>query len=183
MIIKPEKFLHLGCGRSYKVGWVNVDCMARLKPDMVVDLTKFPWPWEDNSVDAIYSSHVFEHLPNTVETMDECHRILKPGGTLECVVPFAMSTVYMQDPTHCRPWTEATLDYFVKGTPNLKYTDREWNKVFVELESDGIITQGHPKKFTFYRFARNLIPYHARLILKVFLFGMFDQVHFKLEKP
>ncbi len=48
-------------------------------------------PFPDNSVDAIYASHVWEHLHLNVAkriTLD-CARVLKPGGILRVVVPEA----------------------------------------------------------------------------------------------
>ena len=113
--------LHLGCGSIRKNGYVNVDSQARLNPDVIWDLSKFPWPWKDNSVDEIFSNHVFEHLQDAVGTMKECYRILKPGGTVECFVPFAANITYFQDPTHCRPWTDATINYFLKTHPSRIY--------------------------------------------------------------
>lgn len=41
------------------------------------------------SVDVVYSSHMLEHLDRREARLflQECHRILKPGGTLRLVVP------------------------------------------------------------------------------------------------
>lgn len=44
--------------------------------------------------------------------MNEVWRILKPGGQLAFVVPYAGSPGYWQDPTHINPISEATLSYF-----------------------------------------------------------------------
>ena len=48
-------------------------------------------PYGDNSVDAIYSSHTFEHLYHTdaLALMRECHRVLRPGGVLRLALPDA----------------------------------------------------------------------------------------------
>jgi SAM-dependent methyltransferase len=42
------------------------------------------------SVDVVFTSNFFEHLPNKAEllaTLDECHRILRDGGRLLVVMP------------------------------------------------------------------------------------------------
>ena len=44
--------------------------------------------------------------------MDEVWRILKPGAKLMIATPHAWSVGYGQDPTHCNPVNENTLDYF-----------------------------------------------------------------------
>ena len=48
-------------------------------------LTSAAFPSE--SFDAVVSSHVIEHLPNPVGFLEECHRILRPGGTIVAYTP------------------------------------------------------------------------------------------------
>jgi 2-polyprenyl-3-methyl-5-hydroxy-6-metoxy-1,4-benzoquinol methylase len=43
--------------------------------------------YADNSFDAVALSHVIEHVPDPVQTLAECRRILKPGGKLVVVTP------------------------------------------------------------------------------------------------
>jgi len=52
------------------------------------DLTK-GIPHGDGTVDVVYSSHMLEHVTRDQATfiLRECHRVLKPGGTLRVVVP------------------------------------------------------------------------------------------------
>jgi len=52
--------LNLGCGTDYKQGWVNVDA-GNVHCDVKHDIEKFPWPFEDSSVNEILMKHVFEH--------------------------------------------------------------------------------------------------------------------------
>ena len=44
-------------------------------------------PFEDNTLDAILSYDVFEHVQNVRYTLGECHRVLKKGGRLFVVFP------------------------------------------------------------------------------------------------
>ena len=46
-------------------------------------------PLKEQTVDFIYSSHFLEHLfrPNAEQLLEECLRILKPGGTVRICVP------------------------------------------------------------------------------------------------
>ena len=56
--------------------------------DYVYDAGK-PLPFEDNTFDLVYASHVLEHIPwyKVEEVVKEWVRILKPGGVLEVWVP------------------------------------------------------------------------------------------------
>lgn len=44
--------------------WVNVDQVAQPGVDQVVDIFSYPWPWQSNSVDEIWCSHIVEHIPH-----------------------------------------------------------------------------------------------------------------------
>lgn len=55
--------------------------------DVTADLTE-PLPFEDDYADTVVSFQVMEHLPDTALFLNECHRILRPGGRLFITVPF-----------------------------------------------------------------------------------------------
>lgn len=73
--------VHLGPGRSnYLEGWINVDANVLTGAcDVWADL-RDPLPFPDGSVDAFYSHHVIEHLPELAAHFRETYRCLKPGG-------------------------------------------------------------------------------------------------------
>ena len=52
------------------------------------DITK-GLPFDDNQFDAVYHSHVLEHLEpaDGEKLLSECYRVLRPGGVLRIVVP------------------------------------------------------------------------------------------------
>lgn len=78
--------LHLGCGTVYKEGWVNVDFLGEIA-DQLVDLSRFPWPWESGSADEVYLEHVIEHFERPEFVIKEIHRVLKPGGSVTVITP------------------------------------------------------------------------------------------------
>jgi predicted SAM-dependent methyltransferase len=97
--------LHLGCGPSYKEGWINIDLAlwsptavrewiarkrtgAKERLDLMWDLRR-GLPFPDNSVEAIFSEHVMEHFDYGagLALLKECHRVLQPGGVLRTGVP------------------------------------------------------------------------------------------------
>lgn len=80
--------LHIG-GRVAHPDWKILNAQPGPAVDFVgncLDLAQFG----DNSIEAIYGSHVFEHLGYATElpqVLRECHRILVPGGELYVSVP------------------------------------------------------------------------------------------------
>lgn len=103
--------LNLGCGSQTPNGWVNVDYalgawIAKLPVFSLINkvfrIINIDWsdeifmhdlrkrfPWKDNSVNIIYSSHTLEHLSKTegLNFLRECYRVLKPNGIIRIVVP------------------------------------------------------------------------------------------------
>jgi predicted SAM-dependent methyltransferase len=57
--------------------------------DICHNLTQFPWPFEDESVEAIIASAILEHFPREegIRFLEECYRILQPGGIMRIGVP------------------------------------------------------------------------------------------------
>lgn len=85
--------LNLGCGFRKKEGMINIDAFPNCRPDVVWDLNKTPWPWEDNSVDMVWADHIMEHLDDWWAAFKEVARILKYGGILEMSVPDYSTTL------------------------------------------------------------------------------------------
>lgn len=80
--------LNLGCGQRFHPDWKNIDFVSHATEVQAHDLSKgIPMP--DNSCDAVYHSHVLEHFSKQqgAGLIQECWRVLKPGGILRVVVP------------------------------------------------------------------------------------------------
>lgn len=94
--------LDLGCGRNKKEGYIGIDEVALERVDLVLDLTKIPWPFENESVDRLYSHHTLEHLTpkEFVIVMNEAWRILKAGHEFEIIVPLFPSDSAINDFDH-----------------------------------------------------------------------------------
>lgn len=104
--------LDIACGKSKKRGFVGVDIWDGA--DIVCNLEKFPWPFEDESVDEIFCSHYIEHVPDLVAFANELYRIMKPGAKAAIVAPYYSSIRAWQDPTHLRAISENSFLYFNK---------------------------------------------------------------------
>jgi predicted SAM-dependent methyltransferase len=101
--------LNLGAGEKLVEGAVNVDITPGEGIDQIVDLTQFPYPWEDNSIDGIHLSHILEHFPDQVPVIKECYRILKKGGFFRVVVPHCSSLSSVGCMGHYRTYCADTL--------------------------------------------------------------------------
>jgi hypothetical protein len=101
--------LNLGCGANKLEGWTNVDKFAYFKPDQVVDLEQFPWPWGNDQADEILLHHVLEHLgaqPSVYfGVMQELWRVCRDGAHIAIAVPHPRHDDFLSDPTHVRPIT------------------------------------------------------------------------------
>jgi predicted SAM-dependent methyltransferase len=111
--------LNIGCGRSPTPDWINYDNSPSVRLARWPMLTSLAArlglidphamafatfcrshrirhadaarriPHADGTIDAIYSSHMLEHLDRAEARsfLAECRRVLKPGGILRLVVP------------------------------------------------------------------------------------------------
>jgi len=98
-----QRVLDIGCGSGgamvllSKLGWETVGVefdrkaadVGRAKGLTIHDGDVADQHFDDSSFDAVVLSHVIEHLPEPGRTLAECHRILKPGGTLVMLTPNA----------------------------------------------------------------------------------------------
>jgi SAM-dependent methyltransferase len=56
-------------------------------PDVIAEASDLPFGIETQ--DYVFSSHVLEHVPNTIKTLNEWLRVLKPRGILFLLLPCA----------------------------------------------------------------------------------------------
>jgi SAM-dependent methyltransferase len=131
---KAKKFeqklkVDIGCGFNKQPGFIGMDKRDVDGVDIVHDIENFPWPLDDESCDIIMMSHIVEHIQPRfqIEMINECWRISAVGGRLAISTPHGRSFGYLQDPTHCAPWVEATVEYFVPGAPLYEvYRPKPW---------------------------------------------------------
>lgn len=88
-VLKRHYRLNLGCGRRFHEDWVNLDLVPFSEEVVAHDFTVEGLPFGDGSCEAVYHSHVLEHLPREVVPgfLAECRRVLGGGGVLRVVVP------------------------------------------------------------------------------------------------
>ena len=104
-VVSPSRYLNLGCGRRYHSAWTNLDLESDDLEVISHDITQ-GIPFEKASFDAVYHSHVLEHL-NPVEgrqLIQECYRVLAPGGVLRVVVPDLERIARLYLENHQQAW-------------------------------------------------------------------------------
>ena len=126
------RILQLGSGNDIIANAVNHDRIKhRPEIDIAHDLNLLPWPWPDSSFDHIVARAILEHLRiDLVESLNECWRILAPGGTIFIKLPYWNSEISHEDPTHHHFFALKSLDQFDPDKPRGQqygfYTTRKW---------------------------------------------------------
>jgi len=131
--MEPEKpiKLHLGCGKRYIKGFINIDAYDTDLADLTSDVRNLPM--EHDTVDLIYASHVLEHLDTSGmwEAILEWNRVLKKDGVVRISVPNF----------------EAVVDQYRKGVSLLKLKpfiyggeNAEWDRHFFCFDKATLIS-------------------------------------------
>lgn len=86
--IAGKRFLNVGCGLHFHPDWVNVDVVPASSEVIAADVRK-GLPFADEAFDAVYCSHVLEHLlqQDAARLLRHMRRVLRPGGVIRVVVP------------------------------------------------------------------------------------------------
>jgi len=168
--------LHLGCGRIIKKGYLNLDIKKLPGVDVIHDLTKYPYPFKDNTFDLIEMHHVLEHLNEPLKVLEELWRISKPGGKIIIAVPHWSHFTAWGDFTHMKYYSSAAFIYYENNDP--KYYSDKMN--FKVLEKKFTATRINSKWINpFLNPILNLSPILTELILCKFL--PVSQIIFKLR--
>ena len=133
--------LDLGAGVKRQDGFLAFDLAGN--PDVRGDGRALPF--SDGAFEEVRCWHVLEHIErrDLVNVMNECHRVLKAGGTIDIEMPVFPFWTAMADPTHVTFLVPQTWDYF---TDQVKYGDhmilygiRPWKLAWRRRLMDGQI--------------------------------------------
>jgi predicted SAM-dependent methyltransferase len=86
--MKKKRYLNLGCGKKFHKEWKNLDMVSNSEFVEQANLLQgIPYP--NNFFDVVYHSQVLEHFSKqeAPSFLNECFRVLKPGGICRIVVP------------------------------------------------------------------------------------------------
>ena len=113
--------LNLGSGTSRKQDYLSIDLYTP-EADVMIDLTR-PLPFDDESVDNIYASHVVEHFSRDEweSIRKDWVRVLKPGGAIEIRCPDIIKV--------CQKFiTNPSDDFNMKTLYGLQTNEGEYHK-------------------------------------------------------
>lgn len=159
----PGVRLDLGSGRKPREGFIGVD-IAKLDSIIQFDLTSGDkWPWKDDTVDELSSSHFIEHIAADYVSIviqsnklnverrqqdrllfffDEAFRVIKPGGLFHLAWPALQSTDAFRDPTH-RRFIPLEMLYYLsaesRAQMGLEHYEAKCNWI---IEPDSVRLQG-----------------------------------------
>lgn len=146
--------LNIGCGIKKLSDYLNLDFYSEVKPDVVHDLNKFPWPFKNDQFAEVFASHTLEHLDNLPKIMAEIWRISKKDAIIKVIVPYFAYVGAFKDPTHKHFFTWQTMDYFDISETTLGHYSTPKFKVVNKKLKFGLI-----HRFFGIEFLANKFPY------------------------
>ncbi len=108
----PVDVLNLGCGRKPVAGALNLDLSPNVGADLVHDLDRVPWPLPSGRFREVHAYDVIEHLDDVIKTMDEIHRVCRPGAIVHITVPHFSCANAFTDLTHRHHFGCSSFDCF-----------------------------------------------------------------------
>lgn len=177
------KLLDVGCGRGdfakgFKDLGLDVFGIDRERSNSeilkgievkTINIEKDSFPFDNGAFDIVFSKSVIEHFWNPEHFIQECYRILRPGGTIIIMTPDWQSQrcIFYDDFTHVHPYTSVSLKEmlqiynFREVTSEIFYQlpilwEHLWLKIFSKcLQVFGPVKKIHKNKF--FRWSRELM--------------------------
>lgn len=98
--------INLGCGFKKREGFLNIDTSDHCTPDLIMNLTDVPWPFESSSVSHVLMESVIEHLPahpnEFFGVLRELYRVCESGALVEVECPHPNHRWQVVDFTHTK---------------------------------------------------------------------------------
>jgi ubiquinone/menaquinone biosynthesis C-methylase UbiE len=174
------RLLDLGCGRGeFLKGFleqgfdgVGIDRQASTLLDLsgriqALNIESEALPFSTDSLDVIFNKSVLEHLTHISPVLNECKRVLKPGGTLLCMVPDFRSQWphFYDDWTHVRPFTLTGLTeclmshgYTVVSSRRFRQLPALWSRPYLSPLADlASLLPSQFKRSKWVRFSKELM--------------------------
>jgi SAM-dependent methyltransferase len=118
------RLLDVGCGIKKAPGAIGIDRNPASAADVLCDLDRTPYPFADNSFDRLEATHVVEHVSDVIRTLEEFHRLVRPGGRVRVVTPHYTDFSSFCDPTHRWHLNSFSFRYFGEDHGGFGYYTR-----------------------------------------------------------
>jgi SAM-dependent methyltransferase len=174
--------LDLGCGITKYPNSIGIDSSKNSKADIIFDI-EHGIPFPTNQFDLLYSSHTLEHIDpkKLVHILKEMHRVTKPTGKINIIVPHFSSQGGPSNPTHLRQGFSSQLFYYFQtqsGNPDFGKINFEILKVSLKKGRTRYFIWNW--FFTFLEFFANLKPLFCE-VFWIYWFGGFDEIEFMVK--
>jgi ubiquinone/menaquinone biosynthesis C-methylase UbiE len=148
------KVLDVGCGDRPK-GDVNLDLFFYGKWKNFIIGEAHHLPFKNEAFNKVYSKHFLEHLENPLKFFKEAKRVLKNGGTIECIYPtdtmLTKKTIHNLLNLH---WTSAfKWKTKLTGRDKINYGGHKW-----QLHDDRVLKLLQKAGFTEVNFHKIKFP-------------------------
>ncbi|MDR1054613.1 MAG: methyltransferase domain-containing protein [Prevotellaceae bacterium] len=155
----PDKvLLNIGSGDWSCKGWTNLDYPTKNYKKVQKGHKFIPYniredkiPFGNSSVDAIYCSHVIEHVESehAVNMFKDCYRVLKSGGILRIACPDA-EFLYQMAAIETDYWQWKNDSFFSSKLYNTKNKPRTIDYLVREIASPKLLGYIHSLNKTDY---------------------------------
>ena len=116
--------LDVGCGKNKYPGAIGIDRNRDTAADVICDLDRVPYPFAGDRFDQIRVIHVIEHVADVIATMEELHRLSRPGGRIVVETPHYTDFSSFCDPTHRWHLNSFSFRYFGDRNGGFGYYSR-----------------------------------------------------------
>lgn len=104
-------------------GWLTLDINPKVNPDVIHDITQYPWPFEDSQFHEVQAAHLLEHLDDWIGFFSEMYRVCAHGAVVRIAGPHWANADTWSDPTHRRGLSEKFFAYLSAKGRNLMDVD------------------------------------------------------------
>ncbi len=133
--MKPPRTLDVGCGINKYPGAIGIDRNPATHADVLCDLDHIPYPFADNSFDQLRAIHVIEHVSDVIRSMEEFHRLVRPGGRVRIETPHYTDFSSFCDPTHRWHLNSFSFRYFGDNDAGFGYyTDCKFREISLRVK-------------------------------------------------
>jgi SAM-dependent methyltransferase len=132
--LAPPLLLDVGCGLNKHPGAIGVDRNRDTAADVIADIDRGTLPFRENTFEKVLVVHVIEHVADVIATLEEVHRVARPGGRIIVETPHYTDFSSFCDPTHRWHLNSFSFRYFTEDGGFSYYTRRRLRELRVQVK-------------------------------------------------